>query len=155
MQAEDDSLEVLGRSECLELLATASIGRVVFTDRGLLVVLPVTFMLEENAVVFRTGVGSRLATKTNGAVVVFEVDDVEPALRVGWSVNVHGQAKTGPAPAGLSSRLMPWAPGSRDEIVRIPLTVVTGRRIRPRPGGASRVRLCTPPIDDHQTEQPC
>ena len=115
MQAEDDSLEVLGRSECLELLAAASVGRVVFTDRGLPVVLPVTFMLEEDAVVFRTDVGSRLATKTNGAVVAFEVDDVEPALRVGWSVSVHGQATTGPAPAGLSRD---WCPGHRGPATR-------------------------------------
>ena len=154
MQAEDDSLEVLDRSECLELLAAASVGRVVFTDRGLPVVLPVTFMLEDDAVVFRTDVGSRLATKTKGAVVAFEVDDVEPALRVGWSVSVHGQATTSTAPAGLRSRLVPWAPGSRDEIVRIPLAVVTGRRIRPRPGGTSRVWLHTPPSEDDRTEQP-
>ncbi len=120
MPAEDDSLEVLGRSECLELLATASVGRVVFTDGGLPVVLPVTFVLEHDAVVFRTDLGSRLATKTRGAVVAFEADDLEPALRVGWSVSVHGEATTGPAPAWLRSRLLPWPPGFRDEIVRIP-----------------------------------
>ena len=68
MQAEDDSLEVLGRSECLEFLAASSVGRVVFTDRRLPVVLSVTFLLEDDTVVFRTDVGSRLATRTNGAV---------------------------------------------------------------------------------------
>lgn len=153
MQAEDDGLEVLDRSECLELLAAASIGRVVFTDRGLPVVLPVTFVLDDDAVVFRTVAGSRLATKTNGAVVAFEVDDVEPALRVGWSVSVHGQATTGPVPAALGSRLVPWAAGSRDELVRIPLTVVTGRRIPPRPGGSTWVNLApTPPVDAQHTD---
>ena len=153
MQTEDDGLEVLGRGECLELLAGASVGRVVFTDRGLPVVLPVTFLLEDDAVVFRTDMGSQLATKTNGAVVAFEVDDVEPALRVGWSVSVHGQATTGPASAGLKSRLVPWAPGARDEIVRIPLTVVTGRRIRPRPGGVTWVRTSTPTMEGRHTEK--
>jgi len=135
MEPEDDGLEVLGREQCLELLASASIGRVVFTDGGLPVILPVTFVLDEGAIAFRTRTGSRLATKTSGAVVAFEVDDAEPALRAGWSVSVCGQATSGPIPETLAGRLQAWAPGSRDEVIRIPLTIVTGRRIRPRPGG--------------------
>ena len=131
MQPDGDELEVLGRGECLELLATAYIGRVVFTDGGLPVVLPVTFILDEDAVVFRTRADSRLATKTSGAVLAFEVDDAEPALRVGWSVSVCGQATTGPVSETVDRRLHAWAPGTRDVAVRIPLTVVSGRRIRP------------------------
>jgi hypothetical protein len=139
MDAEDDGLDVLDPSECLELLASVSEGRVVFTDGGLPVVLPVTFLLDGDAVVFRASAGSRLATKTGGAVVAFEADDAEPALRAGWSVSVLGRATTGPAPPALRSRLLPWAPGPRDEVVRIPLTRVTGRRILPRPGATTRI----------------
>lgn len=135
VELNGDELEVLARGECLELLATASIGRVIFTDGGLPVVLPVTFILDEDAVVFRTRADSRLATKTSGAVLAFEADDVEPALRVGWSVSVCGQATTGPVSDVLNRRLHAWAPGTRDVAVRIPLTVVTGRRIGPNVKG--------------------
>ena len=135
MEPEDDGLEVLRREECLELLASASVGRVVFTDGGLPVILPVTFVIDGDVIAFRTRAGSRLAKKTSGAVVAFEVDDTEPALQAGWSVCVCGRATSGPIPQDLAARLVAWAPGSRDEVIRIPLTVVSGRRIRPRPGG--------------------
>jgi uncharacterized protein len=147
MEPDDDGLEELGRNECLELLATASIGRVVFTEGGLPVVLPVTFVLDGDAVVFRTRAGSRLATKTSGAVLAFEVDDAEPALRVGWSVSVCGQAATGPIPDALDRRLQAWAPGKRDVAVRIPLTVVSGRRIKPHPGGTRHLPASVPEVE--------
>jgi uncharacterized protein len=135
MDPTGDGLEVLGREQCVELLATASIGRVVFTDGGLPVVLPVTFLVDGNAIVFRARAESRLARSSDGTVLAFEVDDAEPALRVGWSVTVCGQAEAGPVPRTLERRLQAWAPGKRDVAVRIPLTMVSGRRIQPRPGG--------------------
>ena len=64
-------------------LDTASIGRVVFTDGGLPVVLPVTFVLDGDAVVFRTRAGSRLAGITSGSVLAFEVDDAGARLAGG------------------------------------------------------------------------
>jgi uncharacterized protein len=136
MEPDGDGLEVLAREQCVELLSTANIGRVVFTDGGLPVVLPVTFVLDGDSVVFRTRAGSRLAGVSSGAVLAFEVDDAEPALRVGWSVTVCGQATAGPVPENLERRLQAWAPGTRDVAVRIPLTMVSGRRITPRPGGS-------------------
>jgi uncharacterized protein len=148
MEPDGDGLEVLSREECLELLASASIGRVVFTDGGLPVILPVTFVLDEEAIVFRTQSGSRLATKTAGSVVAFEVDDAELALRVGWSVSVCGQATTEPISPSLAQRLQAWAPGRRDQVVRIPLTLVSGRRIPPRPAGSRHVGSSLPSAGD-------
>ena len=84
-----------GGNSAWNSLDTASIGRVVFTDGGLPVVLPVTFVLDGDAVVFRTRAGW-LAGITSGSVLAFEVDDAELALRVGWSVTVCGQAAVGP-----------------------------------------------------------
>ena len=143
MERDEDALDVLTREESIDLLASASIGRVVFTDGGLPAVRPVTFVLDGDTIVFRTSAGSTLATKTSEAVVAFEVDDAELALRAGWSVCVCGRATTEPISAALASRLHSWAPGTRDRVVRIPLTVVTGRRIRPHPGGTTHMQ---PPI---------
>ena len=55
----------------------------VFTDGGLPVVLPVTFVLDGDAVVFRTRAGSRLAGITSGSVLAFEVDDAGARLAGG------------------------------------------------------------------------
>lgn len=143
----DDGLEVLAREECLELLAGASVGRVVYTDGGLPAVLPVTYALDGGAVLFSTRAGSRLASATDGTVVAFEVDDVEPALQVGWSVSVLGRASSGPRTDGTPGPV-PRAPEVREHEVRIPLTLVTGRRIPLRPGGTRVVAAGTGGEDD-------
>lgn len=48
---------VLGRDECLALLASARLGRVVFTTRGLPAVEPVKFRYRDEAVYFATDAG--------------------------------------------------------------------------------------------------
>ena len=55
------TLEPLTREECLELLATASVGRVaVALPGGPPLVLPVNFALDGDVVVFRSDPGSKL-----------------------------------------------------------------------------------------------
>jgi hypothetical protein len=54
------SLETLGRSECLNLLATAQVGRVALVVDGHPEILPVNYALDGDAVLFRTAEGSVL-----------------------------------------------------------------------------------------------
>lgn len=132
MTASVRSLDVLAESECRELLAGTHVGRLSFWD-GRVEVLPVCFLVREDAVVFRTGSASRLAGLPVGAEVVLEVDDVEPALRTGWSVTVRGalEVVADDALGDLPDRLVAWAPGERDCFRQIPLAAVSGRRIVP------------------------
>ncbi|MCK2213814.1 pyridoxamine 5'-phosphate oxidase family protein [Actinomadura sp. ATCC 31491] len=133
MKLDSSGLQVLTEAECLRLLASAPIGRIVFTDRALPAVQPVTFCLDGDAIVIRTGLGSKLAAATRRTVVAFEVDDYDPVLRTGWSVSVVGHADAVTDPAEMSRLAMlpiePWAPGSRDHFIRVRVEQVSGRRI--------------------------
>jgi nitroimidazol reductase NimA-like FMN-containing flavoprotein (pyridoxamine 5'-phosphate oxidase superfamily) len=87
-----NSLVTPDRTESLRLLAGATVGRVVHTDRALPACTPVNFLLLGEAVVFRTAASSRLAAATADAVVAFEVDEIDPVTCTGWTVQVTGVA---------------------------------------------------------------
>lgn len=136
MEATTHRIEALPPAECIDLLSGAEVGRIVFSDRALPAVLPVTFIIDDDCIVVRTAQGSRLARAVDGAVVAFEVDQIQPWTRGGWSVVVTGQAWIEPDPSErnrLADLLTPWVPGFKDVIIRIPLSVVTGRRVSGRP----------------------
>jgi uncharacterized protein len=129
----DTGLEVLDRTECFQLLATSRIGRVAVNVGALPTVLPVNFALDGEAVVFRTGPGRKLDAAVSGAVVAFEVDEVDAWYHEGWSVVVQGIAQRITDPDDLERLrrlpLRPWAPGPKDDYVRIAPTIVSGRRL--------------------------
>lgn len=137
------SLELLSHHECVQLLTGAQVGRVVFTMAALPAVVPVTFAVHEDAVVMCTAAETRLAAAADGGVLAFEIDELDPRTRTGWSVVVTGVAKLVADPL-MSSRLhgivAPWAPGHHDVFIRLPLTVVSGRRIvATSPAGVGRL----------------
>lgn len=70
-------LEVLGSDECLRLLGSVPVGRVVFTEKALPAVHPVNFLVHAGAVIIRSGNGRSLTAGVDGAVVAFEVDDID------------------------------------------------------------------------------
>ncbi|GGS62226.1 pyridoxamine 5'-phosphate oxidase family protein [Nonomuraea spiralis] len=133
MRLDSSGLQVLSREECLRLLSSAPIGRIVFTDRALPAVQPVNFCLDGESVVIRTSIGSKLAAATRHAVVAFEADEFDPATRTGWSVTAVGHARAVSDPAETARLatlpLSPWAPGSRDHFVVVEAEQVSGRRI--------------------------
>jgi nitroimidazol reductase NimA-like FMN-containing flavoprotein (pyridoxamine 5'-phosphate oxidase superfamily) len=131
---------VLDRAQCLALLTTVPIGRVVYTDRALPAVMPVSFVLDGDHVAFRVRAGSRLAVALHDAVVTFEVDDFDPANLAGWSVTVTGAARavTSSAEAVRMARLpfRSWPPVANARFVRIPTQHISGGRLAgtgPRP----------------------
>jgi uncharacterized protein len=128
-------LEILDAAECRRLLGTVPIGRIVFTRRALPAVQPVNFVLHGDAVIIRVGAGSTLAAATRDAVVAFEADQFDAEYQRGWSVVVTGHAHEVTDPDTYRELaelpLRPWAPGVRDHLVRIPLDIVSGRRIPP------------------------
>ncbi|WP_426573757.1 pyridoxamine 5'-phosphate oxidase family protein [Aquihabitans sp. McL0605] len=79
---------------------------------------------------------------TNGPVgrrqACFEVDGFDRPSRSGWSVVVRGRLEEVPATdhatrAELEGLVEPWTRGDDPHVVRLVPTVITGRRIRPRP----------------------
>jgi nitroimidazol reductase NimA-like FMN-containing flavoprotein (pyridoxamine 5'-phosphate oxidase superfamily) len=123
---------VLSEQQSREALTRAEVGRVVFTDRALPAVLPVTYIVDDGTIVIRTARGSRLARAADGAVLAFETDDLNRSTRSGWSVVVTGEGYVETDPdeqARLAELLEPWVPGVKAVFIRIPLTVVTGREV--------------------------
>jgi len=132
MWQDERALLVLSRRECLELLRTEQVGRVVFTEKALPAIVPVTFVVLDDGIVLATRPGSRLARCARGGVLAFEVDRLDPATRTGWSVVVTAVAEYVADPATearVRTVLDPWAPGGNNLVLRLPLTVITGRRI--------------------------
>jgi nitroimidazol reductase NimA-like FMN-containing flavoprotein (pyridoxamine 5'-phosphate oxidase superfamily) len=134
----DRVIEELDENECLELIAPGGIGRIAFTSRFGPAVLPVNYELRDGAIVFRTAqhgpLDEDLRTGITGAdyKVAFEIDEIDPAARQGWSVLVQGPAHhvTGAEQddvrrAGVES----WAPGDKELFVRIVPSRITGRRV--------------------------
>jgi len=101
MTMDSVGLRVPSRAECVDLLASTSIGRIVFTDRALPAVQPVNFVLDGENVVIRTGLGTRLAAAAHNTVVAFEADEFDEAGRTGWSVTVIGHARAVTDPAEI------------------------------------------------------
>ena len=93
MRLDSAGLQVLSPAECVGLLASTPIGRVVFTDHALPAVQPVNFVLDGWTVVMRTSPESKLAVAARNTVVAFETDDFDPVSRTGWSVTVVGYAR--------------------------------------------------------------
>jgi nitroimidazol reductase NimA-like FMN-containing flavoprotein (pyridoxamine 5'-phosphate oxidase superfamily) len=126
-------LQVIPEDECLRLLGGATLGRVALSIGALPVVLPVNFAMDDGDVVLRTNKGTKLNAALAGAVVAFEADEYDAVYHTGWSVLVTGVARVVTLPDELSRLkelpLRPWAPGERDDYVRIARHTVTGRRI--------------------------
>jgi nitroimidazol reductase NimA-like FMN-containing flavoprotein (pyridoxamine 5'-phosphate oxidase superfamily) len=129
-------LVALGREECLRLLTTAAVGRVVvMTPDGTPVIRPVNYAFDEasRSVVFRCGEGTKLVTLLRASRAWFEVDEIDPAGATAWSVIIAGVTEAITRPEEVR-RLEGWAPhswvaGPTAQWIRIRTRVVSGRRI--------------------------
>jgi nitroimidazol reductase NimA-like FMN-containing flavoprotein (pyridoxamine 5'-phosphate oxidase superfamily) len=129
----DEGLELLTEDEARRLLAAAEVGRVGITIGALPAIFPVNYRLIDDAIFFRTAPGSKMAAATAGAVVAFEVDEIQPEQRGGWSVLVVGRSEVvhdlDLTFKVVDSQLQPFAGGRRSGIVRISSDFISGRRI--------------------------
>jgi uncharacterized protein len=85
------SLWPLSRSECLDLLATTTVGRVSLMVDQRPQIFPVNYVLDGDTVLFRTAEGTILS-HAGLSSVAFEVDRIDESHHTGWSVLVHGRA---------------------------------------------------------------
>ena len=133
MNPDCSTLEELPRAECLRLLATVPVGRIVYTRQAMPAVEPVSFALDGGGIVIRTDPGGKLAAAISRAVVAFEGDDLDPVTRSGWSVTVVGRSQEVTDPGEMARLhklgIKSWAPGAREHFIRIEPGIVTGRRL--------------------------
>jgi nitroimidazol reductase NimA-like FMN-containing flavoprotein (pyridoxamine 5'-phosphate oxidase superfamily) len=141
--AMPSELVELNKQECLELLAAVPVGRVIFTDRAMPAAQPVNYLLDGEEILFRTANGSKLAAATRHAVVGFQVDEIDPRTRTGWSVLGVGEANEVVHPGRLAelAELLsdPWVDDHDGHTISISLQIISGRRLErsaPKHGGA-------------------
>jgi len=136
-------LEELDEAECLRLISPGGIGRIAYSGRFGPMVLPVNYQLHEGTIVFRTVEDSPLDEDLRTGIanaeyrVAFEIDDISPAAREGWSVLIQGALHHVESEAERASvresGVQPWAGGPRDLYLRVIPSRVTGRRIVRKP----------------------
>ena len=133
MESDGTVLEHLSQYECLRLMGSVPVGRIVYTRQALPGVELVNFTLDYDEIVIRTDGGGKLAAATRGAVVAFEADSLDPVSRSGWSVTVVGNSRAVTDIEEIRHleqvTPMPWAPGTHDHFIRVSAVFVTGRRI--------------------------
>jgi uncharacterized protein len=133
MYSDGSTLQRLTRDECLLLMASAPVGRIIYTRQALPAVELVNFAVDDGDIIIRTDHGGRLAAATRGAVVAFEADSLDAGRHVGWSVTAIGQAQEVTEPDEISRLehmgLRSWAPGDRQHFIRIRPGILNGRRL--------------------------
>lgn len=126
-------LRELSRDECLELLATKTVGRVAYCTPDGPEVLPLNYVVEGDTLLFRTSPHSALGRHLRLDVAAFQVDEVDDYTESGWSVLVRGTVEPLSTddlpPAGRRPR--PWVEGSRPLHLRLTPRSITGRRLLP------------------------
>jgi nitroimidazol reductase NimA-like FMN-containing flavoprotein (pyridoxamine 5'-phosphate oxidase superfamily) len=129
-------LRRLDRTECLALLASHEVGRVAVLDGGTPTILPINYALDGEAVVFRTDPGLKLSAGPR-APASFEVDDIDPVTRSGWSVIVAGRLEEVTAfdhrtwERIRSLPVGPWADGPKAHWMRLVPVRISGRATGP------------------------
>ena len=124
----------LSAGTCLERLEHGTIGRVGWSSYKGPQILPVTYLLHDDKIVFRTDSRGPLASLQGGEPTVFEVDDFDPSTRCGWSVVARGRAysdQRSPHAAQLWGEAdpVPWAGGPRPLFISITLDELSGRSV--------------------------
>lgn len=127
-------LEDLTQRECLQLARRCAIGRLAVVVDGQPLVFPVNFTFDDDALVLRTGEGTKLCGARE-RLVAFECDDIDRMSHTGWSVLITGRADEVREPAEVARLeqlpIGPWCPGPTQIWLRIRPRTITGRRILP------------------------
>lgn len=126
-------LEILSDRECLRLMTTVPVGRLVFTEGGLPAVRLVNFLLDGNTLIFATADGDKYRAAERGDVVAFEVDAIDQDRHSGWTVTAIGHLSTvtDDEEAALRIPLRPWAATRSRHLIRLGIESLHGRRILP------------------------
>lgn len=133
MYSDGPAPQHLSRDECLRLMASVSMGRIIYTRQALPAVELVNFALDHGDIVIKTDGDSKLAAATRHTVVAFEADCLD-ARQAGWSVTAIGPSRevTDPEDIGRLQKidLSSWAYGAQELFIRVSPQILNGRRLR-------------------------
>jgi Pyridoxamine 5'-phosphate oxidase len=138
---EDRRAQELTHRESLRLLASVSFGRVVFSHHALPAIRPVSHLVVNDKIIIIASLGSAISIPadsqgrpfgTDGTIVAYEADSIDPGTYLGWSVVVIGRAGLvldEAEIAGYREVLRPWAAGKMDDVIAIRAELVTGHQL--------------------------
>jgi nitroimidazol reductase NimA-like FMN-containing flavoprotein (pyridoxamine 5'-phosphate oxidase superfamily) len=129
----DQGFALLGESACWALLPRSGVGRLAWADpAGRIMVVPVNYGLDGRTVVVRTGDTALLDAARAARRCAFQVEDLEPGLRSGWTVLIDGTL-TEVDDEDMADRIgqltAAWPRGSRSYVLLLQVTRVTGRSL--------------------------
>ena len=137
-------IQPLGEAESWDLVRAGGIGRLGYSGRFGLVILPINFEVEDKAIYFRvashgpTGEDLRTGIAHADYRVAFEVDQFDAASRSGWSVLVQGDVHPMESEDERASVaricVESWVAGPHELFLRITPTHLSGHRIGHLPG---------------------
>lgn len=122
----------LTEEESWRLLASVSLGRIVFTMHALPAIRPVNHLIDGKTIVIRSHLGAAIVSRAaadDGTVVCYEADKLDPVRHTGWSVIATGMASLVREPDALAryqQLLEPWPEGQMDFVITIRPQVITG-----------------------------
>ena len=132
MNSDGPAPQQLSRDDCLRLLASVSIGRIIYTRHALPAIELVTFALDQGDIVIRTDGDGKLAAATRQAIVAFEADCLD-AQQAGWSVTAIGPSRevTDPQDRGRLQKmdLSSWPRRAQELFIRVSPEMLNGRRL--------------------------
>jgi len=134
-------VDILSDAECMELLASGGLARLVYDGRNGPTALPVTYRIDEGSIVLGTWdpvlFDEDLRTGIAHAEyhVGVEADQIDMEAREGWFVLVQGAAhhldtEAERAPF-IDAGLEPWMEGVPAHFIRVNPMNIWGNRTRP------------------------
>ncbi|WP_152188674.1 pyridoxamine 5'-phosphate oxidase family protein [Georgenia satyanarayanai] len=126
------TLEVLDQRACRQLLDQVSVAWLAHCAGGPVHLVPVNFVVHGDEVVVRSDYGRSLTAVVEGRLITLAAGHFDEETRTGWSVTVTGRAHL------LGDELVNpgapaadvWADLASTVPVAVPMTEVTGRRVR-------------------------
>ena len=129
------NIEHLSGEDCLALLGSRNVGRIVFVDDDGPGAVPVNYGVARDEIVLRVAEDSSLR-KLIQSPVGFQVDATDADQSDGWSVLVRGSGREVALEdvAALLSLMhenlpRPWAEGVHNHWLAIKISSITGRRL--------------------------
>jgi uncharacterized protein len=128
--ARHESTEI-SEDQCWDFLRSQSTGRFGFLHKGRVMILPVNYLVHQQAIFFRTSAHGTISDAVPHQSVSFQVDGSRQDLSEGWSVLASGRSSRVEDPELLTylwGRIMPepWAGGERNLFIRLEPETLTG-----------------------------
>ena len=136
MRVDEDAIETLSPEECRRRLSEGGVACLALPEvDGAPVLRPVNFVLDDDALVVRTGEGRIFDAAQRSVPAALLLHGIDKLEHTGWSVIATGALTEREGDARHDALpLRAWAPGRKERFVALALEELSGLRILPGRG---------------------